>query len=368
MNKFSSYNKDTSYRRNKAFNNRSIYHRKPFISKGHGRFGQSQDSFRSEAKGKEQYQTRKYQKNLSGNPQDTKVHQSTKKARFGKLLWASLCRQNKKLSFRMGKANQRSIYSPISSRLPNRVGVSGVSAVAVNGAKTVSHERETIQSYTRRNTQYAKERSNKASGGLPQANYLHDLCHTQEVRGIPSRFQLKETQSVHQIQTLQNGISEHGQTIDSKRRLDGLHRSEGCLFYDSTLARPQEISEVRMGRQVTGVSSGSVWFEVGSSPIHKAHETSHFSPTTEVNEVDHLLGRPTPDSSVRERMSYPEAIHSAIIREAGSVSKLGKISVGPMSQDSFSGAHDRFPQYDVEPPRREGHASRMFVQTNNKKA
>ena len=108
-------------------------------------------------------------------------------------------------------------------------------------------------------------------------------------------------------------------------------------------------------------SSGPI---VGSSPVHKNDETDHISSPAEIDEIDYLSGRPSPDISVRGRMPVPEAIHYTVVREAGSVSELGEISVSAMPQDLFSGTHDRLTQYDVEPPRGKGKTVGNSVQTN----
>ena len=98
----------------------------------------------------------------------------------------------------------------------------------------------------------------------------------------PSSQKFEGSESVHSLQTLQDG--RFLKVCVAKKGLHVQNRPEGCILQRSSTQRLMKLSTVSLGRKLVRVSVPILWFGTSSDNIHKTINLS--SETSDDNDYN----------------------------------------------------------------------------------
>jgi len=145
-----------------------------------------------------------------------------------------------------------------------------------------------------------REGGDKDGSQLPEPVSQPYIPGAQERWIIQTGSQLETPKSVHGEDTLQDGKLEYDQRPTEGRRLDGLHRPEGCVSLSSDLGGSPEIPSLPMAGQGVRVSVPSLRAVQRSTGLHQAAETGIDAYTTSRNTAYNVPGRYASDDTVQD--------------------------------------------------------------------
>ena len=105
----------------------------------------------------------------------------------------------------------------------------------------------------------------------------------------PSSQKFEGSESVHSLQTLQDG--RFVKVCVAKKGLHVQNRPEGCILQRSSTQRLMKLSTVSLGRKLVRVSVPILWFGTSSDNIHKIIKGSNLSSETSDDNDYNLSGR-----------------------------------------------------------------------------
>ena len=99
------------------------------------------------------------------------------------------------------------------------------------------------------------------------------------------------SESVHSLQTLQDGRFALSDVCVAKRGLHVENRPEGCILHCSSTQRFTKISAVSLGRELVRVPAPMLWFGTSFQNIHKITKVSNLSSETSYDKGHNLSRR-----------------------------------------------------------------------------
>ena len=134
---------------------------------------------------------------------------------------------------------------------------------------------------------------------MPKKGSTSKVCHSkgeflsssdqQKRRRQPTSHISERSESVHSLQTLQDGRFALSEVCVVKRGLHVENRPEGCILQCSSTQRFTKISTVFLGRELVRVPVPLLWFRISSHNIHKIIKGSNLSFETSYDKCHNYL-------------------------------------------------------------------------------
>ena len=178
-------------------------------------------------------------------------------------------------------------------------------------------------------------------------------------RGFPPSHQPKGSKRIPSVQPLQDGGNPSFARLHASQRLVGQDRSKGCVFRDPNLGESQKVPPISLEGLSSRVYVPSLRPGGSSQGIHKDHETSCCSPTTDGHSADCLLGRHSFHELVRGRSSTGYDYSSVSARASGLCDKRREIMFSTDSTAGVSRVCCEYSGYDSAPARLQGRGDQI---------
>ena len=126
---------------------------------------------------------------------------------------------------------------------------------------------------------FTREGGSRASSFTFSGVLQSDICSNEGLRVVETSDRFVHAQSQSPQDSLQDGNSPVCASVCAKRRLDGVHRLEGCLLADPHTSGQSQVSQICSFESGFSVQSSVFRPFYGSAGFHPGHGSSLSSPT-----------------------------------------------------------------------------------------
>ena len=203
-----------------------------------------------------------------------------------------------------------------------------------------------LPSSGRGGTEAVGQRCHKEGGALPRTVYQQALSDSQEGRILLTCGESEASELVHYQGSLQDGRDQHAEGSVAGKRLDGIHRFEGCVPLSGSESRTQEVPPLCLGRTDIRISVPSIRVEQCTKGVHKTPEACGGSPQAARNPPGDFLRRHASSCPVKGGSGGTDEPNSPAVQSVGVFSQSREVTVDPSSADSFSGVYNRLSELE----------------------
>lgn len=289
-------------------------------------------------------------------------------------------------SFRAQSASVNDNRKPASDRgptteIPNKLGKGHARPVNTSDSKGKSdrvfnhpspNETHEVTSVLVRRNRTNKHRSrddvkkgcNRNHNPLPSTVCRPCVSTAQKERVKPSDIQLKTVEPVHTVQPFQNGKYDTIIVNHPTRRLDDIHRSQGCVSISSHAQEPQKVLEIPVGGDSVPICGNAIRSEFSPKGIHEIAETSDDHPA-ETGSAHTDISRRHNNSKSRSRISHSrQKLHNMDIANVGPSDKLGEVHSRALPKSGILGFPSKLSETHSSPSNKETTGHSRFLQIN----
>ena len=193
-----------------------------------------------------------------------------------------------------------------------------------------------------------------SSGHKPKFNRFHKffVCGSQKKWRKSPSGELKTTESIFNVRTLQDGRCSHASRSAEEGRPSSKDRSKRCLFDSSNLERSSKVFALYVKGDNAGVCLRSIHSN-RTQGFHKVNETSGSHVEAERCASNYLFRRHIDNGRIRESGSSPCSLDSKSFGESGICNKLRKIPADPYSANQIFRFPNQFGNFVAPVTRRE---------------
>ena len=192
----------------------------------------------------------------------------------------------------------------------------------------------------------AGERCHTEGGALPGAVHQQTLFSDQEGWILSTCSKPQAFEPVHCQGSLQDGRNQHAEGPAVGERLDGLHRSEGCLPLGGSDSGAQEIPPLCLGRTDVRIPVSPLRVEQRPESVHQAPEAHSESSQTSRNSPCDIPGRYASPCPVKGGLGDSDGPNSPDVQSIGVFNQPREVTAEPNTADPISGVSDRLPAHD----------------------
>ena len=265
--------------------------------------------------------------------------------------------ENSPLFIKLGNCHKRPFRSRHCERPENRLpsGTStkeGIQSHFFKGSETANNNGS---------VKNAGKESSTNCGSFPGSVCESYFPSSQEKWGCSSSHKSKETQSINQVRTLQNGGNSFSCGHFDIPGLHGQTRSEGRLLQRSSEQMQSQIPLFPLGKHNVSVQSCPIRASSSPTSLHKITETSNGPPEEIRHQMRDLPRRSDHAKSRQTNIDNSVRISNVATAESGVRDKLGKISDQSVQADRISRFHCGFSGHETVSSREESsrHSSTM---------
>ena len=252
----------------------------------------------------------------------------------------------------LGKNHSRFVDPPSGQRMQARVDMYSDSNIGTN---TLSCQKPKRSSDHYRGGDQAAGETSHSSGQAIQGAVPEQVIHCTKTRRIISTCNKPETLKLLDSQAaLQDGRNPDCQEPAQAGRLDGLHRSNGCLPVSVYGRSTQEVPTFSMGGPAIRVPVPPFRSVQCSKNLYKITQTCDGPGKDARSAIDRLLGRHSAARAVERGPIISSNSDDQVTRAAGICDQSGEVTPSTNADNTVSGVHHKLSIDDNQFATREG--------------